>query len=155
MTGHGKPRGKPVKRTKHYADREKLQEYKRRMKESYRRRTGASRTAGGPSRPYSAEEDALIVAHGMPDRELAEKIGRSVGAIQKRRWRLGGGRKLAEGEFNYRNAAIAVSADTDRRIREELKEGRKAMKQIAAEFGVSRSAVYNRKMEMDHAKMER
>ena len=144
-----------MNRTKLYADEEKRQEYKRRMKESYRRRTGASKIVGGPSRSYSTEEDRLIIMHGMPDRELAEKLGRSVGAIQKRRWRLGGGRKLADGEFNYHNAAVALGTETDSRIREELKTGRKTMAQIATELGVSRSAVNNRKTEMAYDKMER
>ena len=52
-----------------------------------------------PSRPYTEEEDQMILEHSIPDRELSDKISRSVGAIQKRRYRLGGGRKLDKGEF--------------------------------------------------------
>lgn len=39
-------------------------------------------------RSYSKEEDALILAHAVPDRELSETIHRSMKAICNRRWRL-------------------------------------------------------------------
>lgn len=41
-----------------------------------------------PRRSYTEEEDELILAHTISDSELSAKIGRSVGAIRKRRYRL-------------------------------------------------------------------
>ena len=39
-------------------------------------------------RPYSETEDALILAHAVPDSELSITIRRSMKAICNRRWRL-------------------------------------------------------------------
>lgn len=39
-------------------------------------------------RRYSETEDALILAHAVPDRELSVTIHRSMKAICNRRWRL-------------------------------------------------------------------
>lgn len=39
-------------------------------------------------RPYSDAEDALILAHTVPDSELSLTIHRSMKAISNRRWRL-------------------------------------------------------------------
>ena len=39
-------------------------------------------------RPYSETEDALILAHAVPDSELSITIRRSMKAISNRRWRL-------------------------------------------------------------------
>ena len=39
-------------------------------------------------RKYSAKEDEMIIEHSMTDFELAHLIGRSVQAIQMRRYRL-------------------------------------------------------------------
>lgn len=39
-------------------------------------------------RPWAENEDKLVLAHDIPDRELSEKIHRSMKAISNRRWRL-------------------------------------------------------------------
>lgn len=39
-------------------------------------------------RPYSEEEDVMILAHAVPDSELSIIIRRSMKAICNRRWRL-------------------------------------------------------------------
>lgn len=43
-------------------------------------------------RPWSEKEDAVVLAHDVPDSELSLRIGRSMKAISNRRWRLKGGR---------------------------------------------------------------
>ena len=45
-----------------------------------------------PRRPWSEWEDALVLAHTVPDSTLSEKIHRSLKAISNRRWRLKGGK---------------------------------------------------------------
>lgn len=39
-------------------------------------------------RPWTENEDKLVLAHDIPDRELSAKIHRSMKAISNRRWRL-------------------------------------------------------------------
>lgn len=39
-------------------------------------------------RPWSDDDDRAVLAHDVPDRELSERIGRSMKAISNRRWRL-------------------------------------------------------------------
>lgn len=39
-------------------------------------------------RPWTDEEDRLVLAHEIPDRELSARIRRSMKAISNRRWRL-------------------------------------------------------------------
>lgn len=39
-------------------------------------------------RNWTIVEDNMVLEHKMPDVVLSEKIHRSVGAIQKRRWKL-------------------------------------------------------------------
>ena len=51
----------------------------------YRERTGSNLYK---RRPYTQEENELILKHSIPDRELSEKIQRSVLAIQHQRCRL-------------------------------------------------------------------
>ena len=34
---------------------------------------------------WTEAEELMVLSHGIPDRELAEKLGRSVGAIQRKR----------------------------------------------------------------------
>ena len=41
-----------------------------------------------PPRPWTDEEDKLVLAHEIPDRELSARIRRSMKAISNRRWRL-------------------------------------------------------------------
>lgn len=57
------------------------------------RRNGGSRPRSdldGASRGNSwlPEEDARVLAHSVPDRQLAAELGRSITAVQVRRWRL-------------------------------------------------------------------
>lgn len=40
---------------------------------------------------YNKQEDLMILEHNISDRELSKKIGRSVQAIQTRRWRIKNG----------------------------------------------------------------
>ena len=68
-----------------YRDIEKYKEYKRRYQAKARKRGGAGLFG---SRPWSVEEDLEILKIGNTDRELSKKIQRSVGAIQKRRYKL-------------------------------------------------------------------
>jgi hypothetical protein len=42
----------------------------------------------GSKREWTDAEDRVVLAHEIPDREIAAKIGRSVCAVQKRRHRL-------------------------------------------------------------------
>lgn len=58
-------------------------------KENWRRKTGSSAGRGsGSKRSWTQKEDRQVIEHSIPDRDLAEKIGRSVTAIQVRRSRL-------------------------------------------------------------------
>lgn len=49
-----------------------------------------NKTAFAPrgGEPFSLLEDKMIMEHLVSDRELSTMLGRSMGAIQKRRWRL-------------------------------------------------------------------
>ena len=42
----------------------------------------------GLYKPWTPDEDRLVLGHDIPDRRLASKLGRSVQSIQIRRWRL-------------------------------------------------------------------
>lgn len=58
-------------------------------KEDWRRKTGSVAGKGsGSKRPWTQEEDKQVLAHTIPDSELAVKIDRSATAIQVRRCRL-------------------------------------------------------------------
>ena len=74
-----------MKTKKYYRDMDKYKEYARRQKASYRHRTGAGVYE---PRAWTQEEDRRVINHDVPDRILSEEIGRSVGAVQKRRWEL-------------------------------------------------------------------
>ncbi len=74
-----------MKSKKLYKDMDKYKEYKRRYQRKYRKEANAGVY---PRRPYSFKEDMMILNHEMSDRELAEKLQRSIGAIQGRRNRL-------------------------------------------------------------------
>ena len=74
-----------MKAKKLYKDMEKYKEYKRRSQKKYREKTNAGKY---PKRGYTFKEDMMILEQSMTDRELAEKLQRSVGAIQHRRNRL-------------------------------------------------------------------
>lgn len=72
-------------KTMGYKDRQHYREILRLQHQRYRQRTGAGQY---PRLSFLPEEDDLILKHGMPDRELAEKLKRSVESIQLRRYRL-------------------------------------------------------------------
>lgn len=60
---------------------DKRQEQKKR----YYRKTVNARN---DKQPWSPNEVRMVMEHSIPDMELAEKIGRSVLAIQKKRWMM-------------------------------------------------------------------
>lgn len=62
----------------------KCESYRRAMKKYYAR-TAFSRNY---KQPWDSTEERLIMRHEVPDRELAELLGRSVGSIQHKRARL-------------------------------------------------------------------
>ena len=72
-------------KTMGYKDRQHYREILRLQHRRYRQRTGAYLY---PSSRFTPEEDDLILKHRMPDRELAEKLKRSIESIQLRRHRL-------------------------------------------------------------------
>lgn len=72
-------------RTNNYKDVNKWREVRNAAKRRYAKRTGSGEY---PPKPYTLKEDELILAHSIPDRELASKLERSVSAIQKRRYVL-------------------------------------------------------------------
>ena len=57
-------------------------EQKIEMKRRYRERTGSFIYE---KRPWTTEEERLVLYSNLTDRELSEKIKRSVSAIQKKR----------------------------------------------------------------------
>lgn len=63
---------------------EMQREAKRRAHKRYYARTAFLYKA----RPWSEKEDIAVLAHEIPDRELSERIERSMKAISNRRWRL-------------------------------------------------------------------
>lgn len=67
-----------------YADKEKGRARKR---ADHKRYYGKTAYRYEP-RPWTEWEDALVLAHNVPDSELSGKIGRSLKAICNRRWRL-------------------------------------------------------------------
>ena len=68
-----------------YADKKKYADYKRRYQERYREKTGSNKYE---KRSWTAEEDKLVMSGEFTDRELGERICRSVAAIQTRRHRI-------------------------------------------------------------------
>lgn len=75
-----------------YKDPEELAEYRRANRAKYHesRHKGYRDTAFRPGgrRQWTAAEDEQVLAHEIPDRELVDKINRSMGAIHVRRCRL-------------------------------------------------------------------
>lgn len=67
--------------------RERHPDRRHRWKTDYRARTGSG-TGPRLREPWTSDEDAAVIAHAVPDRDLAEQLGRSVQAIAMRRWRL-------------------------------------------------------------------
>lgn len=72
-------------KTMGYKDRQQYREILRLQHQRYRQRTGAYQH---PRAGFTSKEDSLILKHLIPDRELAEKLKRSVESIQQRRHRL-------------------------------------------------------------------
>ena len=68
-----------------YKDMDKWYEAKRRGRKKYYMATS---NAKNNKKLYSDEENAKILAHEIPDRELSKEIGRSMKAIQNQRARL-------------------------------------------------------------------
>lgn len=70
--------------------RKKRNEYrkKNREKRNESRKKNYQQTAKYMRRIWSDEEDKLVLEHSITDRELSQKIERSVEAIQVRRTRL-------------------------------------------------------------------
>lgn len=62
----------------------KQREAKRRQHKRYYARSAFRYEA----RPWSSEEDELVLAHKVPDSELSANLHRSMKAICNRRWRL-------------------------------------------------------------------
>ena len=86
-----------MKCKKYYKDEEKYKEARNKQKRAWRLRTGsASTNKCEKAGPYTCWEDELVLAHDIPDRELAKKLGRSAQSIQTRRSRLTKGRKDKE-----------------------------------------------------------
>lgn len=73
-----------MKCKRNYKNMDKYYSYVRNYKLRYRIKNGQ----GTGGHPWTEEEDKLVLEHKMPDAELVRKIGRSISAIQKRRWKL-------------------------------------------------------------------
>lgn len=72
--------------------REYSRKYYREHKDHHRETCRAYRMKHGaymfPSRPWSLEEDLLVLEHSMKYREIAELLGRSYESIKSRRKKL-------------------------------------------------------------------
>ena len=68
-----------------YKNKDKFRETFREQKARYRKRTGSGEYA--PS-TYTDEQNQMILAHEIPDRELSEIIKHSVDSIQRQRCKL-------------------------------------------------------------------
>lgn len=68
-----------------YADMLKYHQTRRDQCCRWRKRTGSNLY---PTRPWTADEEALVMDYQGPDRELSEQIHRSVIAIQAHRVRM-------------------------------------------------------------------
>ena len=65
-----------------YKDLSKWRNSKNRQRKRYYQKT---QNAGNSQEIWTKEDEELVLAHSMSDTELSSLIGRSVGAIQKRR----------------------------------------------------------------------
>ena len=72
-------------KTSNYKDRELYRRVNREYKRRYRQKNGAHKYA---RRLWTQDEETLVVLSEIPDSVLAKMMGRSVGAIQKHRWKL-------------------------------------------------------------------
>lgn len=66
-----------------YKDLDKWYKTKRRLKKEYYDKT---KNAENNKKPYTQEEIDMIMEHSLTDRELSEKLGRSMRAIQRKRY---------------------------------------------------------------------
>lgn len=74
------------KSLKNYRDEEKALAYRNRQRrENYRKCVGRPEVSGTE---WSTEDELLVLEHSVSDRELSKQIGRSVRAIQKKRYLL-------------------------------------------------------------------
>ena len=71
-----------MKCKKEYSDMNKYAEYKRNYQKRYREKTGGGKYE---KRFWTTEENEIILNSELSDRELSERICRSVGAIQRHR----------------------------------------------------------------------
>ena len=76
--------GLPMNRKKNYRDMEKYRKACRRQNQRYYAKTSNLY----PPKAWTAEEDAMVLDHKIPDSELSKELERSVRAIQHRRHRL-------------------------------------------------------------------
>lgn len=67
-------------RKERYADMEKFNKTRKNQRKRYYQKTQMYK-----GRPWSQDEERLVLEHKIPDSELSRKIKRSVGAIQTRR----------------------------------------------------------------------
>lgn len=67
-----------------YKDMEKFYKTKRRQKKKYYEQT--LQNAVNNKKPYTQEEIDMILEHKLSDRELSVLLGRSMKAIQKKRY---------------------------------------------------------------------
>lgn len=68
-----------------YTDNEPRKRGRAKYNRKYYARTAFSRNYNAP---WSKTEESLVMRHEIPDRELAELLGRSIGSIQLKRARL-------------------------------------------------------------------
>lgn len=68
-----------------YKDMSKYYATKRAQKERWRKRTGSGQYE---SKPWTEDEDQLVLAHKTTDRILSERIRRSVTSVYDRRAKL-------------------------------------------------------------------
>lgn len=74
-----------MKCKKNFKNLDKYRSYRERYKTRYRQRTGAYKYK---PREWTVEELRMVKAHKITDRELSEKIKRSISAIQMARYRI-------------------------------------------------------------------
>lgn len=75
-----------MKRLKQYKDSDKAKAYRyRHRKKNYEKGAGDPKVSGVC---WTKQEEILALEHKMTDRELSKKIGRSVRAIQAKRYKM-------------------------------------------------------------------
>lgn len=74
-----------MNRKKDYKDLEKYKKTKRKQQKKYYEKTKNSKNS---RKRWTCEEEKLVLEHSILDRELSEKIGRSMKAIIMKRVKL-------------------------------------------------------------------